>query len=48
MLLVEQNYPFAARIADRAYVLGKGRIRWDGAPAELDAAEEIKHMWLGI
>ena len=48
MLLVEQNYPFAARIADRAYVLGKGRIRWEGAPAELDAAEEIKHMWLGI
>ena len=48
MLLVEQNYPFAARIADRAYVLGKGRIRWDGAPAELDAAEDIKHTWLGI
>ena len=48
MLLVEQNYPFAARIADRAYVLGKGRIRWDGTPAELDAAEEIKHTWLGI
>ena len=48
MLLVEQNYPFAARIADRIYVLGKGRIRWEGAPAELDAAEEIKHTWLGI
>ena len=48
MLLVEQNYPFAARIADRVYVLGKGRIRWEGAPAELDADEDIKHMWLGI
>ena len=48
MLLVEQNYPFAARVADRAYVLGKGRIRWEGVPAKLDAAEEIKHMWLGI
>ena len=48
MLLVEQNYPFAARIADRAYVLGKGRIRWEGTPEELDAAEEVKHMWLGI
>ncbi|MDE0457460.1 MAG: ABC transporter ATP-binding protein [Chromatiales bacterium] len=46
MLLVEQNYPFAARIADRVYVLGKGRMRWEGAPAELDA--EIKHTWLGI
>ena len=48
MLLVEQNYPFAARIADRVYVLGKGRMRWEGAPAELDADEDIKHTWLGI
>ena len=48
MLLVEQNYPFAARIADRVYVLGKGRIRWHGAPAALDADEEVKHTWLGI
>ena len=48
MLLVEQNYPFAARIADRVYVLGKGRIRWDGTPADLDADEHVKHTWLGI
>ena len=48
MLLVEQNYPFAARIADRVYVLGKGRVRWEGTPAELDADEAIKHTWLGI
>ena len=48
MLLVEQNYPFAARIADRVYVLGKGRIRWEGAPAELDGDEDVKHTWLGI
>ena len=48
MLLVEHNYPFAARIADRVYVLGKGRIRWDGTPCALEADEEIKHTWLGI
>jgi len=48
MLLVEQNYPFAARIADRVYVLGKGRIRWEGTPAELDGDEHVKHTWLGI
>ena len=48
MLLVEQNYPFAAQIADRAYVLGKGRIRWEGTPAALDAEEHVKHTWLGI
>ena len=48
MLLVEQNYPFAARISDRVYVLGKGRIRWEGAPTKLDSDEDIKRMWLGI
>ena len=48
MLLVEQNYPFAARIADRVHVLGKGRIRWEGTPSELDEDEEVKHTWLGI
>ena len=48
MLLVEQNYPFAARIADRVYVLGKGRVRWEGTPAELDGDEQVKHTWLGI
>ena len=48
MLLVEQNYPFAARIADRVYVLGKGRIRWEGTPAALDSDEDVKHTWLGI
>ena len=48
MLLVEQNYPFAARLADRVYVLGKGRIRWEGTPAELDADERVKHAWVGI
>ena len=48
MLLVEQNYAFAAGIADRAYVLGKGRIRWSGAPRTLDDDEDIKHTWLGI
>ena len=48
MLLVEQNYPFAARIADRVYVLGKGRIRWEGTPTELEEDEEVKHTWLGI
>ena len=30
MLLVEQNYPFAMSLAERVYVLGKGRIRWYG------------------
>ncbi|MCP5151560.1 MAG: ABC transporter ATP-binding protein [Ectothiorhodospiraceae bacterium] len=48
VLLVEQNYPFATRLADRVYVLGKGRIRWHGTPAELERTPEVKHTWLGV
>ncbi len=48
MLLVEQNYPFAARLTDRLYVLGKGQVRWSGTSEELDRNAEIKRTWVGI
>ena len=47
MLLVEQNYPFAIDLADRVYVLGKGRVRWQGTAAALDRSPEVK-TWLGV
>ena len=48
MLIVEQNYPFAIELAQRVYVLGKGRVRWQGTAAELDEAPEIRAAWLGV
>ena len=48
MLLVEQNYPFAAALADHVYILGKGRVRWQGSTAQLNDADEIKQTWLGV
>lgn len=48
MLLVEQNYPFAVSLAERVYVLGKGRIRWHGATAALADNPEVTHAWLGV
>lgn len=35
ILLAEQNMHFAARVADRAAVIEKGRIVWSGAMADL-------------
>jgi branched-chain amino acid transport system ATP-binding protein len=35
VLLSEQNIAFAAMVCDRAYVLEKGQVRWQGAMAEL-------------
>ena len=48
MLLVEQNYPFALSLAERIYVLGKGRVRWHGTAEELAAAPAVAHTWLGV
>jgi len=48
ILLVEQNYHLALRIADRVYVMSKGQIVSEGTPAELGANEEVKRRYLGV
>ena len=48
ILLVEQNYHLALRVADRVYVMNKGQIVWEGTPAGLEADEEIKRRFLGV
>ena len=48
ILLVEQNYHLARGIADRIYVLNKGQVVFEGAPADLDASEDVKRRYLGV
>jgi branched-chain amino acid transport system ATP-binding protein len=48
ILLVEQNYRLGVRSADRVYILSKGTVVWDGAPAELDEAEDVRRLHLGV
>jgi branched-chain amino acid transport system ATP-binding protein len=48
ILMVEQNYHLALRIADRVYVMNKGQIVWEGTPAGLEAAEDVKRRYLGV
>jgi len=48
ILLVEQNYHLALRVADRVYVMNKGQIVYEGTPAGLEAAEEVKRRYLGV
>ena len=48
ILLVEQNFRFAATVADRYYVMENGRIIDRFATADLDANLEKLHDYLGV
>jgi branched-chain amino acid transport system ATP-binding protein len=46
IVLAEQNLRFATRLADRAYVLDQGRVRYEGTPAALLADEAVRRAHL--
>jgi branched-chain amino acid transport system ATP-binding protein len=48
ILFSEQNVRFATMTAERAYVIEKGRIRYQGSIEELSANDEIKKEYLMI
>ena len=48
ILLVEQNLPMAAAVADRVHVLNRGEIVYSGRPGELLANEDVKSRYLGV
>lgn len=48
ILFSEQNIRFSLAIADRAYVINKGRIEYTGSIQELSKNEEIKEKYLMI
>jgi branched-chain amino acid transport system ATP-binding protein len=48
ILLAEQSWHFAETLADRAYVMERGAIRFEGTLAELNASPEIRDRYLAI
>lgn len=48
VLLVEQNVGQSLDMADRAYVLENGQIRFAGLPAQLLASETLRQAYLGM
>ncbi|MES2530877.1 MAG: ABC transporter ATP-binding protein [Pseudomonadota bacterium] len=48
VLMVEQNVRKALSIADRGYVLERGRIVAEGEAAALLASDAIRHAYLGV
>ena len=48
ILLSEQNLHFAELVSDRAYVLEKGQIRYQGTMSELAADDEVRRAYLSM
>ena len=48
ILLSEQNLKFAARLADRAYIVEKGEIRFAGPMATLMGDEALRRKYLTV
>jgi branched-chain amino acid transport system ATP-binding protein len=48
VLLVEQNLSMALALSNRAYVINKGRIVYEGPCAEFSADKDLGHRLLGV
>ena len=48
ILLVEQKLAIALDISERLYVMGHGRIVFEGTPAELRGNAYIRKEWLEV
>lgn len=48
ILLSEQNLHFAELVSDRAYVLEKGQIKYEGTMRELAADEAVRRTYLSV
>jgi branched-chain amino acid transport system ATP-binding protein len=48
VLLIEQKLTIALAISQRVYVMGHGRIVFEGAPRELAGNEGVRREWLEV
>ena len=48
ILLVEQKLTIALKISHRLYVMGHGKIVFEGTPADLSANADVRREWLEV
>jgi branched-chain amino acid transport system ATP-binding protein len=48
ILVIDKNVEALTRIADRHYLIERGRVMWSGTSAELAAVPQVQHQYLGI
>jgi branched-chain amino acid transport system ATP-binding protein len=48
ILVIDKDVKALTKVADRHYVLEKGRVVWSGSSAELAADANVQHRYLGV
>ena len=48
IMVIDKNVETLTRIADRHYLIERGRVVWSGNSAALAAAPDIQHRYLGV
>jgi branched-chain amino acid transport system ATP-binding protein len=48
ILIIDKDLTALKRIADRHYVIEKGRIVWSGSSPELTGNRDVRHRYLGV
>jgi len=48
ILVIDKDVKALTRVADRHYVLEKGRVVWSGSSTELAADGNVQHRYLGV
>jgi branched-chain amino acid transport system ATP-binding protein len=48
ILVIDKNVDDLTRIADRHYIIEKGKVVWSGDSATLRGQEELLHRYLGV
>ena len=48
ILIIDKNLDALMRIADRHYIMEKGRVVWSGTTAELAGNDQLKARYLGV
>jgi branched-chain amino acid transport system ATP-binding protein len=48
VLLIDKNVAALTRLADRHYLIERGRVVWTGTSKELAAAPDVQHRYLGV
>jgi branched-chain amino acid transport system ATP-binding protein len=48
ILVIDKNVAALTRLAERHYIIEKGRIMWTGTSTELQSDENLQHRYLGV